>query len=128
MNELVVDASGLVEALLQTELGQRVDERLRDHVLHAPSHVDVEVLSALGRIQRAGDLTEQEITQLLAAYVTTPIERHALPTLLSGAWALRHNLRLADALYVELARHLDLPFITTDHRLATAADGVECLR
>jgi predicted nucleic acid-binding protein len=37
--------------------------------------------------------------------------------LLLGAWARRHRLRLADALYVELAAQLECPLVTTDRRL-----------
>jgi len=43
-----------------------------------------------------------------------------------GAWARRDQLRLADALYVELAVSLGLSLITTDRRLhpAPVADVV----
>jgi len=37
--------------------------------------------------------------------------------LLPGAWARRHQLRLADAVYVELAVSRGLSLITTDRRL-----------
>jgi predicted nucleic acid-binding protein len=46
-----------------------------------------------------------------------PITRHAVGDLLFGAWARRHRLRLADALYVDLAAQLDCPLVTTDRRL-----------
>jgi predicted nucleic acid-binding protein len=44
-----------------------------------------------------------------------------LPDLLAGAWARRSRVVLADALYVELAEHLDVVVLTTDARLARAA-------
>ena len=47
-------------------------------------------------------------------------EVHALDGLVLGAWARRHNLRLTDALYVELAAQLDTVVVTTDRRLARA--------
>jgi predicted nucleic acid-binding protein len=37
--------------------------------------------------------------------------------LLLGAWPRRHQLRLADAVYVELAAALDVPLVTADPRL-----------
>lgn len=49
---LVIDASALLEALLGTELGWAVRARLRGGDLHAPAHLDAEVLSALGRLHR----------------------------------------------------------------------------
>jgi predicted nucleic acid-binding protein len=48
------------------------------------------------------------------------VQRHPVSPLLLGAWTMRHELRLVDALYVELARQLRLPLITTNHRLARA--------
>ena len=40
---LVVDASVLVDLLADTGRGPAVAARLRDAVLHAPAHLDVEV-------------------------------------------------------------------------------------
>jgi predicted nucleic acid-binding protein len=36
---------------------------------------------------------------------------------LIGAWSRRHRLRLADAVYLELADRLDCLLVTTDRRL-----------
>jgi hypothetical protein len=44
-------------------------------------------------------------------------------TLLPEAWSLRHNLTVADALYVVLARHLDAVLVTADRRLASSPDS-----
>jgi len=44
-----------------------------------------------------------------------------------GAWLRRENIRLADALYVELAEQLDVPLITTDLRLARATPLAEAI-
>jgi len=96
--------------------------------LHAPMHIDAEVLSALGRLFRAGELTAELVSAALASLVAGPIERHPLAPLLLGAWARRHNLSLRDALYVELADQLGARLVTTDTRLAAAtslADVVE---
>ena len=54
-----------------------------------------------------------------------PIQRHVLPPLLAGAWKLRHNLRLVDALYEELANRLEAPIVTTDGGLAAASHAAE---
>lgn len=66
--------------------------------LHAPAHLDAEVLSGLGRIHRAGDLSAVEVTQHLDTVAVAPITRHDLPGLLAGAWGHRSRIRLADAL------------------------------
>jgi predicted nucleic acid-binding protein len=49
--------------------------------------------------------------------VDAPIERHPVRGLIAGAWARRHQLRLADALYVELAVVRGSALVTTDRRL-----------
>lgn len=125
---VVVDASAVVEALLGTDLGTRVRGRMRSHLLHAPAHLDAEVLSALGRLHRAGDLDESTVAVALDQLATAPIRRHPLAELLSGAWARRENQRLVDALYVELAVSLgSTGLLTTDARLARSHDRVELI-
>ena len=122
---LVLDASAWVDILLETERGLRVRERIADTDLHAPAHLDIEMLSALGRLQRAGTLSEGTVADCLRMAQRTPIHRHLLHPLTAGAWARRHSLRLTDAYYVELADHLEASLITTDQRLARAAPRTE---
>lgn len=118
MAEVVVDASALVDLLLGNALGAAVAARLSGHVLHAPAHMDAEILSALGRLHRAGEIDADGVETMLARFAAGPIRRHPLADLLAGAWSRRHQLRLADALYVDLAASLALPLITTDGRLS----------
>ena len=120
MADVVVDASALVDLLLGNPLGVAVRARLAGQSLHAPGHVDAEVLSALGRLNRAGDLDDDTVTRLLGRVVDAPIERHPVQELVAGAWTRRSQLRLADALYVELATARDMPLLTTDRRLRDA--------
>ena len=54
---------------------------------------------------------------MLHLLVDAPIQRHPVTGLLLGAWGKRHQLRLADAVYVELAVSLGLPLVPTDGRL-----------
>jgi predicted nucleic acid-binding protein len=120
MAEVVLDASALVDLLLGNPLGIAVRARLAGQSLHAPGHIDAEVLSALGRMHRAGDLDHDTVTRLLGRVVDAPIERHPVQWLVVGAWARRSRLRLADALYVELAAARGAPLVTTDRRLRDA--------
>jgi predicted nucleic acid-binding protein len=55
------------------------------------------------------------------------MRRYLLAPLLSGSWRRRHNLRLVDALYVELAHQLESPIITTDADLAAASSTGELI-
>jgi predicted nucleic acid-binding protein len=124
---LVVDASVMVDLLARSSLARAVGDRLRGSAWHAPAHLDAEVLSALGRLERAGRLDGVEAADGLLALSKLPIERHAVSPLLLGAWTLRNELRLVDGLYVELARQLGLRLITTDRRLARSTPMAEAI-
>jgi predicted nucleic acid-binding protein len=118
----VLDASAMVEVLLGTKLGTRTRTSMRGLSLHAPAHFDAEVLSALGRLHRAGEIGETTVAAALGQLAAAPVHRHPLAELLEGAWARRDNQRLTDALYVELADTLALRLLTTDARLARSCE------
>ncbi|WP_028924456.1 type II toxin-antitoxin system VapC family toxin [Pseudonocardia acaciae] len=122
---VVVDASVLVDLLARTPKAPAALRRLRGTVLHTPAHLDAEVLSALGRLHRAGALSAPDVSTGVSRLVDLPITRHGLVDLLGGAWKRRDQLRLADALYVELAAQLNVPLLTTDLRLARTCPDVE---
>ncbi len=115
----------MVDLLAGSPLAAVVQDRLRGHELHAPAHFDAEVLSALGRLHRAGEVTARRVSDRLRRIADAPIRRHDLAPLLTGAWRRRANLRLVDALYVELASRLDVAIVTTDAGLASAAPMAE---
>ena len=125
---IVVDASAIVDLLCASAPAGTVRQRLSGERLLAPAHIDAEVLSALGRLQRAGRLTEAQVAERLALLAESPLERQPLAPLLAGAWSRRHNLRLVDALYAELAAQLgDAALITTDSGMASACPSAELL-
>lgn len=115
----------MVELLIGTEQGQRISARIRNHDVSVPAHFDAEVMSALGRMHRSGRLEASEITERLGQLGESPFVRHNLQPLLKGAWELRDNLRLVDALYVELATRLMARLITADQSLANASEIAE---
>lgn len=117
---LILDASAMVDLLVGSTLAGMIEASLNDSELHVPAHFDAEVLSALGRLHRAGQLTARQVADRIDLVSSSPIARHLLPPLLSGAWRRRGNLRLVDALYVELATQLDTRIITTDRGLAAS--------
>lgn len=61
----------------------------------------------------------------LTSLAGLPVVRHELTRLVVGAWSRRADLRLLDALYVELAAQLDVKVLTTDGRLARASPLAE---
>jgi predicted nucleic acid-binding protein len=90
-----------------------------------PAHFDAEVLSALGRLHRGGELCEGDVEARVALTARAPFHRHLLAPLLEGAWARHHNVRLVDALYIELASQVEATIITTDSGMAAASGNAE---
>ena len=127
VDRLIVDPSAMVDLLVGSPQGIAIGARIRGHDLHVPAHFDAEVFSALGRLERAGALTARQVKERIERLEVAPMRRHLLPPLLSGSWRRRHNLRLVDALYVELAHQLESPIITTDAGLAAASSAVELI-
>jgi predicted nucleic acid-binding protein len=119
---IVVDASAMTELLLQTQLGSRVEARLfhdRDD-LHAPHLLDVEVVQALRRLVRVGDVTAARAGAAIADLTLADVLRHSHVDLLGRAWQLRANLTAYDAVYVALAEALDAALVTCDGPLGAA--------
>jgi predicted nucleic acid-binding protein len=119
---IVVDASALLEFLLQTPLGTRAEARLFGNVdeLHTPHLVDVEVAQGLRRLVRAGEVAPDRAAEAIADLADMDLHRHAHLDLLTRAWTLRDNITAYDAMYVALAEALDAPLLTCDTPLAKA--------
>ena len=123
----MIDVSAWIDLLLSEAASHRIADRIEQNILHAPAHIDLELLSAFGRIERSGRLTSAEVDLRLRAAESVIIQRHALEGLSAGAWRRRQSLRISDAFYVELADQLDVPLITTDLRLARATPRAEAI-
>jgi len=119
---IVADASALLEFLLQTPLGTRVETRLfRDgDELHSPHLVDVEVTQGLRRLVRSGEVSPDRAVEAIADLVEIDLHRHTHFDLLTRAWKLRENITAFDAIYVALAEALDATVVTCDTKLAKA--------
>jgi len=122
---VVLDASAMVDLLIGQPLGQAVANRIDGVTIHAPAHFDAEILSALGRLNRAGAVSAHRVGVYLALLADAPVRRHPFAPLLGGAWRRRARLRLVDALYVELARRLGLRVLTTDAALGRASSAAD---
>ena len=117
----------MVDLLLGSVSGAAVGARIEGVALDAPAHFDAEVLSALGRLERARQVSAAFAGRCLEVLAEAPVDRHPLPGLIEAAWRRRKHLRLVDALYVELAVRLDAPLLTTDAALARATDRAELI-
>jgi predicted nucleic acid-binding protein len=117
---IVVDAAAVVDLICDFPAAEPYRTALASATaVAAPAHLDAEVLSALGRLQRAGRLTRA--TERVDALAAFGARRWPLPPLLAPAWALVDRIATRDALYVALAASLDAVLVTTDGRLRRAA-------
>jgi predicted nucleic acid-binding protein len=116
----VVDASALVETLLQTRRAAAASDALRDLDLYAPAHLDAEIVGALFGLIRLGTLDERRARLAIRRLRQLDLERVAIDALAQDALTLRHNLSAYDALYVALARRLRCSLVTADRRIAAA--------
>ena len=119
---IVLDASALIELLLETAAGHRVAARIADPRLglHVPHLIDVEVTQALRRYVREGDIEPSDAGTALDDLRALDLQRHAHDQLLDRVWSLRENLSAYDAVYVALAEALDTKVLTCDARMARA--------
>lgn len=120
---IVVDASAILELLLNTDTGRCVAARIAppEITLHAPHLLDLEVAQILRRYVFLGTIEPDRGRLALEQLVLLDIERYAHDLLLTRIWALRDNVTAYDAAYVALAEALDAPLLTTDRRLSTAS-------
>jgi len=119
---IVVDASALVELLLETDSGAVVARRLSEAGYDggAPHLLDVEVAHALRRLEQQEELTAARAFDALQDLHDFPLRRYPHDLLLPRIWELRRNVTAYDATYIALAEALDSPLLTCDRRLARA--------
>ena len=75
---IVIDASALLEMLLNTPVSGRVTERLfgRNETLHAPHLLDLEIAQVLRRYTLSGEMDAERSEQALGDLVDLPLNRY----------------------------------------------------
>lgn len=123
----------MTEFLLHTSLGAHIEARLvRDgDDVHAPHLLDVEVMQALRRLVRTGDVPQTRAGEAIEDLAQFPVYRHPHVDFIGRAWEMRDNMTMYDAIYVALAEALDAPLVTCDGPLGATpghAARVEVIR
>lgn len=103
---VVIDASALVELLLQREKAPAVVQAVGDSQMVAPDVINPEILWALRRRERNGNLEVDRARQAVEDLLDAPVRRFPTLELLPTVWKLRANVTSYDACYVALAREL----------------------
>lgn len=117
---MVIDASAVVEVICGGPAADSIKAHVVTADVAAPAILDLEVLSALRRLERAGEIDGSRALTAVCDLAQLRARRVPLADLASSAWMLRNNLRIADAFYVALARVLGAQLVTLDARLAGA--------
>ncbi len=120
---IVLDASAVVDWLLQTSAGRQIEKRIyaRSESLHAPHLLDVEVVQVLRRLVRNGAISARRADEALQDLLDLRIARYPHFVFLPRIWRYRNNLSAYDAAYVALAEELGATLITRDRGLASAS-------
>ena len=120
---IVVDASAVIESLLQTACAPAVEAFLfrPGETLHAPHLIDVEVTQVLRRYAITKAIDVRRCQTGLEDWLLFPVNRYGHDVLLARAWELRDNVTACDAVYIALAELLSAPLLTRDVRLSNAA-------
>lgn len=116
---IVLDASVVVELLLNGELAGEIRERLAgsEATLLVPHLIDVEVMSAIRRLTAGARIDSHRSRQFLDALAALPAERYSHTPLVERIWELRHNFTAYDAVYIALAEAAGAVLYTCDGKL-----------
>ena len=117
---VVIDASALVDLMVQSERAPAVLQAVGSTDMVAPDVVNPEVLSTLRRFERIGKLPAKRASQAVEDLLDADVRRFSTLALLPAVWELRADITTYDGCYVALARVLGCPLVTGDLRLSRA--------
>jgi predicted nucleic acid-binding protein len=123
---IVIEASALVDALVDDPANPELLALIADSDLHAPSLLDYEVTSTLRGHALGGKLDDTQLEDATEDFAALGIARYPLSAIMPNVLNLRDKFTVYDAAYVVLAQALDVPLVTADAKLTEAGKiGVE---
>ena len=116
---LVVDARCIVDLLFNGRRALEVLEVVAGRSLAAPAHVDMDVVSALARVDPSR-VSIHDTRMRVEVYLRMPVKRHDVSPLILESWDPLRGLCVSDALYASLADHLEVPLVTRSRAMAAS--------
>jgi predicted nucleic acid-binding protein len=122
---IVLDASAIVEILLDSPKAVKARSLYRSEQSHAPELVGFEVLSAIQGQVRGRRLAPDRALQMMLDFegLEQNLELWPLLDLMTEkSISMRDNVTAYDATYVALAEIMPCPLVTADRKLARAVE------
>ncbi len=119
--EIVADASAFLAVLLGEASREWIIEKTSGYVVVSPEVLPYEIANALINVRRKGRLAEREV---LKAFSTSQrIAVKLLPVKIYDAMklALKFNMYVYDAFYLQCCLETKLPLISLDSRMCEVA-------
>jgi predicted nucleic acid-binding protein len=105
LTHIVLDASAGVELALRTPSGRRLRRRMpAGATAWVPEHYYVEAVAVLRREELNRRFNAARVQLALDRLLSAPARRVSIKPLIAEAWSQRHNLTIADALYVVVTK------------------------
>lgn len=120
---VVIDASAIVEVALDgdTPLRRSVLDVLRaESVWVVPDYTDIEVVSAIGRVVRRGELSTVQAQSVLRAVASLPFTRVEVRAVSGRVVELMSNHSAFDAGYIAIAEQVGARVLTLDRGMAAS--------
>ncbi|MDT8316254.1 type II toxin-antitoxin system VapC family toxin [Roseomonas mucosa] len=115
----VVDASIAAKWVIAEEHSEKAATLLGYDVLYAPDHWQAEAVNVIWSKVQFGDLTVEEAEPRVGLLLRAPIVTMPIASLMKHAFTISvgNSVTIYDSLYIAMARHHDVPFVTADARL-----------
>ena len=120
MTLLVIDASAAMELLLKRDALQRLSTAYPEADFIAPSHMPLECLNVLKRLERAEAIDSATASFLANDVMEFNVELISVGEIANHVWSRRRTFSIYDSAYVAVSNIFEVPLVSRDTRLMAA--------